>query len=89
MEAHERSRPLASHLAGRWHGLVIAGAVPLLYDGEWNLQVSLGLVVALWIVLPMLRGLLDKTRRGPSRMAALRKLSLAYWGMLLAHLAWP
>ncbi|SEM03646.1 heme lyase CcmF/NrfE family subunit [Halomonas caseinilytica] len=66
--------------------LVIAGAVPLLYDGEWNLQVSLGLVAALWIVLPMLRGLLDKTRRGPSRMAALRKLSLAYWGMLLAHL---
>ncbi|WP_275286278.1 heme lyase CcmF/NrfE family subunit [Halomonas elongata] len=66
--------------------LVIAGAIPLLYDGEWNLRVSLGLAAALWIVLPMLRGLLDRMRRGATKRAALRKLSLAYWGMLLAHL---
>ncbi|MES3675340.1 heme lyase CcmF/NrfE family subunit [Halomonas elongata] len=66
--------------------LIIAGAIPLLYDGEWNLRVSLGLAAALWIVLPMLRGLLDRMRQGTSKLAALRKQSLAYWGMLLAHL---
>ncbi|MDR5858954.1 heme lyase CcmF/NrfE family subunit [Halomonas eurihalina] len=82
---HARTLWRRTWLAGGM-ALVIAGAIPLLYDGEWNLRVSLGLAAALWIVLPMLRGLLDRMRQGTSRLAALRKLSLAYWGMLLAHL---
>lgn len=65
--------------------LVLGIVMPLLYRGEWNLFVSLGIVSALWIVLPMLRDLFDKTRHASSFIAGLRKLSLAYWGMVLGH----
>mgnify|MGYP001400558037 CR=1 FL=1 len=42
--------------------IVLGVAMPLVYGGEWNLWVSLGIVSALWIVLPMVRDLFDKTR---------------------------
>ncbi|RUR39371.1 heme lyase CcmF/NrfE family subunit [Vreelandella populi] len=66
--------------------LVLGMVLPLIYRGEWNLWASLGIVAALWIVLPMVRDLVDKTRHGTTRLAGLRKLSLAYWGMVLGHL---
>ncbi|MFB9866824.1 heme lyase CcmF/NrfE family subunit [Vreelandella sulfidaeris] len=65
--------------------LVIGVVMPLLYRGEWNLFVSLGIVAALWIVLPQARDVIDKTRHAGSFFAGLRKLSLAYWGMVLGH----
>jgi cytochrome c-type biogenesis protein CcmF len=65
--------------------LVIGILMPLLYRGEWNLFVSLGIVSALWIVLPMVRDVFDKTRHASSFLAGVRKLSLAYWGMVLGH----
>lgn len=66
--------------------LVAGGLMPVLYGGEWNLWVSLGIISALWIVLPMVRDLFDKTRHASSPLVGLRKLSLAYWGMVLGHL---
>ncbi|MDR9439662.1 MAG: heme lyase CcmF/NrfE family subunit [Halomonas sp.] len=66
--------------------LVIGAVAPLLYRGEWNLKVSLGVVVALWIVLPMARDLWAKSRHSAGRLAGIRRLSLAYWGMILGHL---
>ncbi|MBB3190756.1 heme lyase CcmF/NrfE family subunit [Halomonas cerina] len=74
-----------SWLAGAL-ALTIGAAAPLLYDGEWNLRVSLGLVAALWVVLPLVRDLWDKSRNGGSRLAGLKKLSLAHWGMVVGHL---
>ncbi|MDN7131036.1 heme lyase CcmF/NrfE family subunit [Halomonas sp. MC140] len=71
-----------------WAGtaaLVIGAIMPLLYRGEWNLLVSLGIVSALWVVLPILRDIVDKTRHARSFSAGLRKLSLSYWGMVLGH----
>ncbi len=65
--------------------IVLGVAMPLVYGGEWNLWVSLGIVSALWIVLPMVRDLFDKTRHASSFVAGLRKLSLSYWGMVLGH----
>ncbi|GEN29019.1 c-type cytochrome biogenesis protein CcmF [Halovibrio variabilis] len=65
--------------------LVLGILMPLLYRGEWNLWVSLGIVSALWIVLPMVRDVVDKTRHASSFLAGVRKLSLAYWGMVLGH----
>ncbi|HCR98813.1 MAG: heme lyase CcmF/NrfE family subunit [Halomonas sp.] len=65
--------------------LVLGMVLPLIYTGEWNLWASLGIVAALWIVLPIGRDMWDKTRHGASRLAGLRKLSLAYWGMVLGH----
>lgn len=66
--------------------LVLGILMPLLYRGEWNLFVSLGIVSALWIVLPMVRDVFDKTRHASSFIAGLRKLSLSYWGMVLGHI---
>ncbi|MGP9665627.1 heme lyase CcmF/NrfE family subunit [Halomonas sp. AOP22-C1-8] len=65
--------------------LVLGMVLPLIYTGEWNLWASLGIVAALWIVLPIGKDMWDKTRHGSSRLAGLRKLSLAYWGMVLGH----
>ncbi|WP_447956198.1 heme lyase CcmF/NrfE family subunit [Vreelandella sp. EE7] len=65
--------------------LVISAVAPLLYAGEWNLWVSLGLLAALWIVLPLARDVFDTCRRSSSVTRGLGKLSLAYWGMVLGH----
>ncbi|WP_027960268.1 MULTISPECIES: heme lyase CcmF/NrfE family subunit [Halomonas] len=68
-------------------GAVVLGVtLPLLFAEHWSPAVALGLVAALWIVLPMLRDLFDKTRNASSLGAGLKKLSLAYWGMQLGHL---
>ena len=72
-----------------WAGiaaLVIAGAAPFLYGGEWNVAVALGLAIALWVVLALMRDLYDKTRNASSLRTGLRKLSLTYWGMVAGHL---
>ena len=72
-----------------WAGLValVLGAlIPLVYRGEWNLWVTLGLSIALWIMLSLGRDLFDRLRHGRSPLHALRRLSLSYWGMVLGHL---
>ncbi|MCB8888922.1 heme lyase CcmF/NrfE family subunit [Halomonas malpeensis] len=66
--------------------LVIGVLAPLLYAGQWNLWVSLGLVAALWIVLPLVRDVIDKCRHAGSLGRGLARLSPAYWGMVLGHL---
>ncbi|GAA0636342.1 heme lyase CcmF/NrfE family subunit [Halomonas beimenensis] len=66
--------------------LVVAALAPLAYGGEWNLQVSLGLAAALWVVLPLVRDLWEKSRHRDGRLAGLRRLSLAHWGMVVGHL---
>jgi len=66
--------------------LVMGAVAPLLYRGEWNLQVTLGVVIALWIVLPMARDLWVKSAHSAGRLAGLKRLSLSYWGMVLGHL---
>lgn len=67
-------------------GLIVAAIAPLLYDGEWNLWVSLGLVTALWIALSLLRDIFDKLRNASSLSTGLRRLTPAYWGMVVGHL---
>ncbi|MGL6251281.1 MAG: cytochrome c-type biogenesis CcmF C-terminal domain-containing protein, partial [Billgrantia desiderata] len=65
---------------------VLGMALPLIFAERWSAPVAIGIIAALWIVLPMLRDLYDKTRHASSVRAGLKKLSLAYWGMQLGHL---
>ncbi|WP_318152968.1 heme lyase CcmF/NrfE family subunit [Halomonas sp. GD1P12] len=64
---------------------VFSMAAPLLFAGRWNPWVSLGLLAALWIVLPLVRDVVATCRRASSVRRGLGKLSLAYWGMVLGH----
>ena len=83
MSARDLGRRVA--LAGV-AALVLGALLPLIFAEQWNLWVAIGLITALWIVLPMFRDLYDKTRSASSFGAGLKKLSLAYWGMQLGHL---
>ncbi|ALM51430.1 heme lyase CcmF/NrfE family subunit [Halomonas huangheensis] len=66
--------------------LVIGAAIPLLYHGEWNLKVAIGMVCALWLVLSLVRDLWHKTSGSSAGLTALKRLTPAYWGMVLGHL---
>ncbi|MBZ9540192.1 heme lyase CcmF/NrfE family subunit [Modicisalibacter tunisiensis] len=83
MPARELWRRLAGAALG---AVVLAALAPLVYHGRWNPGVSLGLLLALWLVLSLARDLFDKLRHARSPGAGLRRLAPAYWGMQLGHL---
>jgi cytochrome c-type biogenesis protein CcmF len=65
--------------------LITAALLPLTLDGM-NLQVTLGLFLALWILFTVLKGFAVRLQhhRG-SRVRQLARLPRAFWGMQLAH----
>ncbi|WP_025732222.1 heme lyase CcmF/NrfE family subunit [Carnimonas nigrificans] len=69
---------------GALAALVIAIAAPLLYDGEWSLGVTIGLLMALWITLPLLRDFIHQLRR--AGLAGLRKLPRSHYAMVIGHI---
>jgi cytochrome c-type biogenesis protein CcmF len=60
-------------------------ALPLVLTLQVDWGVMLALALAFWIVFCIARDLWDKSSNRASRLAALRGLSLGYWGMQLAH----
>ncbi len=66
--------------------LVSAALLPLTMDGI-NLQVTLGLFLALWILFTVLQGFALRTQHYQgSRVRRLFGLPRAFWGMQFAHL---
>ena len=81
--------------AARWRAELLVPAVaaialgivlPLFAGGDYNVWVSLAIVLAAWIVLGMLRDLYNRVRTAASVGRGLRRLTPSYWGMFLAHL---
>ena len=69
-------------------GLVTALLVPFAM-GKWNITVSLGLLLAAWIMASSLAGLLERLRQSRDSGGIVAKLganSRSYYGMLLAHI---
>lgn len=69
-------------------GLVTALLVPFAMGG-WSTPVSLGILLAAWIVTSSLAGLLERLRLYPASAGVLSRLranSRSYYGMLLAHI---
>nr|WP_311948647.1 heme lyase CcmF/NrfE family subunit [Halomonas piscis] len=66
--------------------LVLGAVIPLFYGPEWNAKVMLGMMLALWIVLPMVRDIVARVRSASSVGRGFRRISLSYWGMVLGHL---
>jgi cytochrome c-type biogenesis protein CcmF len=60
-------------------------ALPLLLTFQIDWGAMLAVVLALWIVFCMGRDVWEKTSNRADRFAAMRGLSLSYWGMQLAH----
>ena len=60
--------------------------VPWLGLGEFSWGVFLGLLLAFWIVGATIQDVRGKSRHRDGRMAGLRRLRAAYWGMVLGHL---
>ncbi len=76
-----------------WHELLVPGAVvlvaafvlPFLGD-EFNIWVSLAVLLSGWLVAGLLRDAWHRTRTARGLSAKLRRLTPSYWGMQLAHL---
>ncbi len=75
----------------RW-AFVVGVASALLVPfamGRWSTPVSLGILLAAWIVTSSLAGLLERLRLSPGSagfLAQFGKNSRSYYGMLLAHI---
>ncbi len=63
--------------------IFVAAVFPLVYAGEMNFKVALGMFVATLLVATTLRDVWAKSKGQLSRLS---KLSLSYWGMIIAHL---
>ena len=66
---------------------IAAGVIlPLALMGSSTIMVSLGIGLAIWLVLATLQDLWSKLAKRKQKLAGLRKLSLSYYGMVLAHI---
>ncbi len=62
-------------------GSVIFGlAFPLLYAGEFNLIVSMGITLACWVALVVSKDVINQLKQSKG------KLPLSHWGMACAHI---
>lgn len=64
----------------------LALAFPMLYGGEFDWIVSMGMVLVFWIVLVSARDIWNKIAKKRSKLAGLTGLSRSYYAMVLAHI---
>jgi len=63
--------------------IIVAAVFPLVYAGDMNFKVAFGMFVATLLIATTLRDVWTKSKGKISRLS---KLSLSYWGMVIAHL---
>ena len=63
--------------------IIVAAVFPMVYAGEMNFKVAFGMFVATLLIATSLRDVWAKSKGKISRLS---KLSLSYWGMVIAHL---
>ncbi|WP_024330535.1 heme lyase CcmF/NrfE family subunit [Simiduia agarivorans] len=66
--------------------VVLGALVPWLYETPYVWQASIAVFIASWMVLAAARDLRNKTRHSATLWAGLKKLSVSYFAMHLAHL---
>ena len=78
---------LKAQLAVALIAAIIIGALfPYFYGGEFHLSATITIILAAWLLLSAIRHLMHQTRNAPSFIAGLKRLTLSYYGMALAHL---
>ncbi|MEM8562921.1 MAG: heme lyase CcmF/NrfE family subunit [Pseudomonadota bacterium] len=65
---------------------VLCGLTLPLFEAEYNIWVALAVSLAAWLVLSLVRDLWYRVRQAVSVSAGLRRITLSYWGMFIAHL---
>ncbi|WP_027857807.1 heme lyase CcmF/NrfE family subunit [Marinobacterium jannaschii] len=66
---------------------IVAGAAfPYIYDGAFDLNTALGMMLAFWILFVGLRDLSNKVANKADKIGGLRNLSRSYYAMVLAHI---
>ena len=65
--------------------LVLGFAFPYFYGGEFDLTVSLGMVLVFWIVAVSVQDIWSKVALKANKLAGLRNMSRSYYAMVLAH----
>jgi cytochrome c-type biogenesis protein CcmF len=66
--------------------VITALVFPFVYGDGFSIPVALAVCFAAWLVFSCAVSLLDKTRNAKSRLSGLRRLTRAYYGMLLGHI---
>ncbi len=66
--------------------IALGVVLPLVVTLEFSLSATIAVALSSWIVLAMLRDILNKTANKATRMKGLRSLSYSYYGMQLAHM---
>ncbi|WP_076419637.1 heme lyase CcmF/NrfE family subunit [Colwellia sp. UCD-KL20] len=64
--------------------IVIGVAFPFLYAGEFNAWVTMGITLACWVELVVLKDLYNRAK-GPDGKLSISRISLSQIGMTLAH----
>ncbi|MGJ8692259.1 MAG: heme lyase CcmF/NrfE family subunit [Thalassotalea sp.] len=66
---------------------VIFGLVfPYIYGGEFNLLVSMGIILATWVALVVLKDVYNQATLNQTKAFSWSKLSISHMGMTFAHL---
>ncbi len=73
-------------LAAAAVSVLVGLAFPLFYGEEYNIFAALAVLFAVWLVASSLLNIKDKLRNAPSVSAGLKRLSRAYYGMIIAHI---
>ncbi|WP_448565654.1 heme lyase CcmF/NrfE family subunit [Thalassotalea ganghwensis] len=65
--------------------IVLGVAFPFVYGGEFNALVAMGMTLAFWVALVVIKDLRNQAKRDGKRYQ-FDKVSLSQWGMTIAHL---
>lgn len=65
--------------------IVLGLAFPFLYDGEFNLLASFGIMLALWVSLVVVKDLRNQAKNKQGNYS-FNKVTLSQWGMTIAHM---
>ncbi len=66
--------------------LILGAVFPFAYGEKYSIAVAVGVFIASWITTALLADLLYRVRHADSVVAGLRKLSMSYYAMCIAHL---
>ncbi|MHB1300195.1 MAG: heme lyase CcmF/NrfE family subunit [Burkholderiales bacterium] len=77
---------LASRLKWAFAASIASAAILPIVMGKWTPLISLGFLLAAWIVFTTLLAFWNRIKSSEDRLGAITKQSMSYYGMLLGHL---